>query len=588
MDTWDEQGGLLPDDRTAARWLAWIGGVATMIGICLLLVLAIAHGWIGPRLGLALCAAAGAIAATLAVRWESRTLGALGLLGPLVAPWVLHPGSGPLDIPLLAFAAVLIVYTAVRQGWGWHACGAAVLAEIDAGVWMASQTTVGLMTDLAIVPFAAIAVLAAAALQWESPLGQRCRPAVAILVLGTLATLTAEVFAGSGAEWSTPISPLAVTVGLLAFAAPYLGLGVIALRRTTAPDDLSGEDLALPLEPIASTAFAITMILVDLALAACLHGLALTLGWGASALAMTAIRRHRSQRRTDRTLVDIGLAAHIALVLVRALIAAPPATLASGAVTPAGVLGVALLAAVCLISARSADDGSEFVPTVVAALGLLSIAYMTAVTLSGPALVAAGGGEAVALAGIHRRDDGWVTALGACGFLAGAWAHALLLEAPPWALLTGAASLPGAVLALAACALATETIRRLSTFGVRWLLPVVAVAPLYLASVAIITVFQPAVSVGIDLLDLTVRQQGQVLVSVLWTVSGLACVVAGLRRDLPGLRHGGFALLLVSAAKVFLYDMATLTSVYRVVSVIALGLMLLAGAFAYERLRPVR
>ncbi len=38
--------------------------------------------------------------------------------------------------------------------------------------------------------------------------------------------------------------------------------------------------------------------------------------------------------------------------------------------------------------------------------------------------------------------------------------------------------------------------------------------------------------------------------------------------------------------KVFVYDLSTLTSIYRVASLIALGLLLLASAFAYQRLRP--
>jgi uncharacterized membrane protein len=120
----------------------------------------------------------------------------------------------------------------------------------------------------------------------------------------------------------------------------------------------------------------------------------------------------------------------------------------------------------------------------------------------------------------------------------------------------------------------------------RWLLRTVATMPLYLASVALITVFQPALSAGIAVLDLGVQQQGQLLMSALWTVSGFACLVVGLRRDLRGMRLGGLVLLLISAAKVFLYDLATLTSVYRVASFIVLGLLLLAGAFAYQRLRP--
>ena len=38
--------------------------------------------------------------------------------------------------------------------------------------------------------------------------------------------------------------------------------------------------------------------------------------------------------------------------------------------------------------------------------------------------------------------------------------------------------------------------------------------------------------------------------------------------------------------KVFLYDLAALTSVYRVASFIGVGLLLLVAAFAYQRLRP--
>jgi len=42
----------------------------------------------------------------------------------------------------------------------------------------------------------------------------------------------------------------------------------------------------------------------------------------------------------------------------------------------------------------------------------------------------------------------------------------------------------------------------------------------------------------------------------------------------------------VSANKVFLYDLSALTSVYRVASFVGLGLLLLAAAFAWQRMRP--
>ena len=108
---------------------------------------------------------------------------------------------------------------------------------------------------------------------------------------------------------------------------------------------------------------------------------------------------------------------------------------------------------------------------------------------------------------------------------------------------------------------------------------------LYLASVGIVTAFQPGAA-ETTVLDLPVQQQGQVLVSALWGLVGLCALLTGLRRDLRELRIGAFALLLAAVAKVFLYDLSTLGSAYRVVSFLALGALLLAASFAYQRLRP--
>lgn len=60
----------------------------------------------------------------------------------------------------------------------------------------------------------------------------------------------------------------------------------------------------------------------------------------------------------------------------------------------------------------------------------------------------------------------------------------------------------------------------------------------------------------------------------------------GLRRDDRALRLGSLALLLVTVGKVFLYDLAALTSLYRVVSFIGLGLLLLVAAAVWQRMRP--
>ena len=75
------------------------------------------------------------------------------------------------------------------------------------------------------------------------------------------------------------------------------------------------------------------------------------------------------------------------------------------------------------------------------------------------------------------------------------------------------------------------------------------------------------------------------LLSAFWSATGLAAVVYGLVRDDKRLRLGGLALLGLAAAKVIVYDLKELDEIYRVLSFVALGLLLLAGAFAYQRIR---
>ncbi len=76
------------------------------------------------------------------------------------------------------------------------------------------------------------------------------------------------------------------------------------------------------------------------------------------------------------------------------------------------------------------------------------------------------------------------------------------------------------------------------------------------------------------------------LLSAFWGLCGFAALSLGLRRGLAPLRLAGFALLSLAVGKVFLVDLATLHSLYRVASFVALGLLLLGAAFAYQRARP--
>ena len=106
----------------------------------------------------------------------------------------------------------------------------------------------------------------------------------------------------------------------------------------------------------------------------------------------------------------------------------------------------------------------------------------------------------------------------------------------------------------------------------------------YLLSIAVVGA--AATQVGGSIATDELRTQGQVALSVLWAILGLGSFVVGLRGRSDDLRHGGLALLALATAKVFLFDLSALDVAYRVISLVALGMLLLAGAWLFQRLEP--
>ncbi|HWT90908.1 MAG TPA: DUF2339 domain-containing protein, partial [Solirubrobacterales bacterium] len=82
------------------------------------------------------------------------------------------------------------------------------------------------------------------------------------------------------------------------------------------------------------------------------------------------------------------------------------------------------------------------------------------------------------------------------------------------------------------------------------------------------------------------REIGQAWLSAFWSATGLGAVIWGMVRRSPKARLGGLALLMVAIVKVWTYDLAELEELARALSFVALGLLLLAGAFAYQRFKP--
>jgi hypothetical protein len=202
------------------------------------------------------------------------------------------------------------------------------------------------------------------------------------------------------------------------------------------------------------------------------------------------------------------------------------------------LLSVAILVGACLASGFLVGSRDRWLAMVLNAAGLTAIAYLTAQTLSGSALVTAWAFQALALSRLAATGRDVVARFGAVGFLALAATHALVIEVPPMALVDGARSVGAAAIALGAIVIAVSLAALGSDRDARpRLLGGAAAALLYLGPVAIITVFQPAAGAAPDLLELGVRQQGQVLLSACWSLVGVVSLIAGLRRNHAPVRN---------------------------------------------------
>jgi uncharacterized membrane protein len=86
-----------------------------------------------------------------------------------------------------------------------------------------------------------------------------------------------------------------------------------------------------------------------------------------------------------------------------------------------------------------------------------------------------------------------------------------------------------------------------------------------------------------DLANLKLAQQ--LSISVVWTIYGGAMLTVGIARRSKLLRVMALLLLGLTIFKVFLFDLSSLEKLYRIISFIVLGMILLAVSFLYQRYR---
>jgi uncharacterized membrane protein len=623
------------EDLLGGRVLAWLGGVAVAIGLAFLMALAISSGWIGEGartvigggaaaaliavgiwlherrgrtdaalaalsagiasmfavaavattvyglvpdpVGLLIATGTGALATWLAVRWESQGIAALGLLGAMLAPALGGGfGEGP-AVAVLFVAASGAVAVLVSQGWRWLSFGVVLVALPQ---W------VGFLIDNHDVTVEVVAVLMGfGVLGAVAAIGHELRARAERLSASAAFLLMVNAPCLGGAGWfalEAAAGRPAAIAWIWALAAAHAGVALWASRREELPHDLS---LLL---------FGAGTVIADVAFATTFDGPVRTVGWVVTGVAFAALARHQRNTDTetnhDGAMVSLGLGGHLALALAQAVMSdASPAMIGNEA-GPSLAAGAALvaLAAGCFASGRLADGAHGWLRGSLDAVGLAVLGFLTVITLDGLPLVLALAAEAVALAGLARREHDDVAAWGALSALALAFGFALEI-APPSALGLGLDQPLTAAAALAALVAATGSVAFLApASGMRsWLTGAAALLVLYLASVLVVTPFQPdGAAAQAAVLELPVRQQGQVLLSGLWALVGLSGLVVGLFRDLRPVRLAALGLLLVAVAKVFTFDLATLASVYRVASFVALGVLLLVAAFVWQRVRP--
>lgn len=552
------------EELLGGRVLGWVGGVAVVIAAVFFVVMAVRNGWIGE-----------------AARMELAFAASVMLMG--LGVW-LYERRGQTQAALATVAS-----------------GLAALYASDAATTLRYQLV---SPSVGLVIAGAIGALALAlAVRWNSQ---------EIAGIGIVGSLLAPVFVDCGTGTSALVF---MTIALVA------AIGVVVLR---------GWDWLAAVAYIVSVPQAAAWLAAE-------HDthLGLTLAvLGAFWLLYVVAALGHELRIPTRTL----RLSSASLLLANAVVTAAggwwlldDAGHRSGANAWLFALaGAHVVLGTLVLRSRVSREITQLLYGVAA--GIVGVAIT--VSLDGSAVAAAWSFEALVLAWAGRRtstpERGLVASLLFAGLAAG---HVLVFEVPPDSLAYGVHSIPVAIgsvglvlLALTGIAAAYRDVREpiawASTalvlylavvlvppdslaYGVHSIPVAIGSAGLVLLALAGIAAAYREVRESIAwagaalavylasclVVDLAGASPGhstqtsQLALSGFWSALGFAAIVAGLVWRKRELRLAGLGVLALAVGKVFLVDLAHLESIWRVGSFLAIGLLLLAGAFAYQRAR---
>ena len=628
-----EDGSL--EDLVGGRLLAWAGGIAVVAAIVCLFAMAISRGWLdeaartvlggGASLalgaiglwlqerrsrtdaalaavatsaaglfvtvtvaarvyevipapaGVALALVVAGVTTLVALRWEAPVIGALGLIGGLLAPVLAGAPSDGGTIAVLAVAALAATTVCVRMRWTWLSGAVLLVCAPQWGAYLLGSTQPGVAPTIAtLLAFGALGTAAAIGHDVRKGSGELRAPSAWMLAVNAL------LLAGVG-WWSlSGHGDATADAWLVALACLHLSLGAGCRRWARCADDLG------------LVVLAIGTVLADVAIERLTDGVPSVFAWLGGALVLGALTRD-AHRKSDARAVQLGLGGHLAMAIGAALTG--PASPTQGPFGAGAAAVLLALAATSLVCGRLVGPDRHQWRWALDGIAITVVAYLTALSFDGPALVVAWAVESVALATLARRTGDPIAAAGAVAQLALAAGHAVAIDAPLSALFGGDVEIRDAGLALGAVGLAAALMAR-ERLGEAWRehlpvppVPVLAgtagVAALHLISIVVVVILESSgTPIHTEGWDLPVHQQAQMALSATWAILGVLALVGGLVRDERGLRLGALALLGLAVTKVWIFDLAQLDALYRVGSFLALGLLLLTGAFAWQRIRP--
>ena len=378
------------EELLGGRLLAWVGGLAILLGIVFFVAMAVRRGWIGeelrvvlaflgsgalvgvglylfisqgrtqaslaavasglaglyasdvaatrlydlvsPVVGLFCAGVIGVLGTAIAIRWRTELVGAIGILGALASPILVQAETSGTTLAFMAIALVAAVGVLLWQRWDWLAAGAFLLSAPQLAIWLEDtyEDRLGLALGVLAV-FWALYVVAA--------IGYELRVPVATLRASSAMLLLANALLFAGGGWlmlHDSDHENAATAWVIGAAAAHVLLGGFGFRQRMSRE-------------IAAMVVAVGIGLSGIALGLALDGPALVIGWSAEAAVLAWVASITQERRAlIGTVVFLTLAGGHILT-----IEAPPDSLYRGVDDLAkAVIALLAFAVAALVSAR--------------------------------------------------------------------------------------------------------------------------------------------------------------------------------------------------------------------------------------------